>query len=160
MEEWKVKSWESRTESWEAPMFWIRGICKGDRENRNEIAGKYRKTVCHGGKKKKKDSVLRRKMWTTELNSTERSKKRKAGPPCYFLNLCFPIFLSAVGCPWLNSEVWCSYVDVTPLISHKLAVIRATPVEWFDLSPDGSRLRGQQQNLPPRACYELFCCLS
>lgn len=75
-------------------------------------------------------------MWTTELNSIERSKKRKTGPPCYFLNHCFPIFLSAVGCPWLNSEVCCSCIDVTPLISNKLAVIRATPVEWFDLSPD------------------------
>lgn len=51
-------------------MFRIRGICKGDRKNSNEIAGKHEKIVCLG--KKGEDRVLRRKKRATETNTTER----------------------------------------------------------------------------------------
>lgn len=51
-------------------MFRIRGICKGDRKNSNEIVGKYEKIVCFG--KKGEDRVLRRKKRVIEINIIER----------------------------------------------------------------------------------------
>lgn len=59
-----------------------------------------------------------RKMWTNELQSTERWRKMNTGPP-YILNHCCPILLNTEGNHWLNLEIWCSPTDVTPFVSDE-----------------------------------------
>lgn len=76
-----------------------------------------------------------RKMWTNELNSTERWRKMNIGPP-YFLNHCSPILLNTEGNHWLNLEIRCSPTDVTPFVSDETVVVSGqrctSKVVWLE----------------------------
>ena len=116
-------------------MSWGRGIYKEYRENSNEISRGDGKTVSNGKKENRKNAVLMRKMWTTELDRTERWRNMNTWPP-YFLNHCSPLLLNTEGDRRLNLELWCSQTDVPPFVPDESAVGRGqrhtSKVDWLE----------------------------